>query len=140
MAFLERVPFVQAIRQRESHRKRCRAIRVEIAQIEAQYTPRMKTADDDEYRDLASEFLAETHHLDHQLDWLESGPLIRTARAFGLDPGNENVLNRHQRQQLKKRIIDGRFVYWKGWADVVVPILSLVVAILALLRPNGCAN
>jgi len=35
---------------------------------------------------------------------------------------------------VERRIKDARFAYWKRWADILVPILALVVAIIALLK------
>lgn len=34
---------------------------------------------------------------------------------------------------LQHRIRDARLAYWKGWAEMLIPILSLLVAIIALL-------
>jgi len=101
----------------------------------------MRRDDEAEYSGVVAELLHEIEPLDHELDWLESGPLLRTAMGFGLDTGVARTLNRHHRQQLKKRINDARFAYWRAWMELVVPILSLLVAIFALLRSqSACPN
>ena len=45
---------------------------------------------------------------------------------------NMTWLNETGRSVLKKQIRDARFAYWKGWAEIVIPILALLVAIIAL--------
>jgi hypothetical protein len=35
---------------------------------------------------------------------------------------------------ISKQVRDERFEYWKGWAQILVPILSLLVAIIAMLK------
>jgi hypothetical protein len=35
---------------------------------------------------------------------------------------------------LRRRISEARYAYWKRWFDLLVPILSLLIAILALTR------
>ena len=43
-------------------------------------------------------------------------------------------LNEKGRTIVTKQIRDARFEYWRGWAQILIPILSLIVAILALLK------
>ena len=35
---------------------------------------------------------------------------------------------------ISKHVRDARFEYWRGWAQILIPILSLIVAIIALLK------
>jgi hypothetical protein len=43
-------------------------------------------------------------------------------------------LNDTGRSVVSKQIRDARFAYWKGWAEILVPVLALLVAIIALLK------
>jgi hypothetical protein len=43
-------------------------------------------------------------------------------------------LNETGRMKLRKQIRDARFAYWKGWAEIIIPILALLVAIIALVK------
>lgn len=43
-------------------------------------------------------------------------------------------LNETGRSMLSRQIREARFIYWKGWADLLIPILALVVAALALFK------
>jgi len=43
-------------------------------------------------------------------------------------------LNETDRTMVSKLIRAERFAYWKSWADMLVPILALIVAILALFK------
>ena len=47
---------------------------------------------------------------------------------------NMTWLNETGRSILKKQIRDARFAYWKGWAEIIIPILALLVAIIALVK------
>ena len=89
-----------------------------------------------------------------QLDWFESPHLIRTATRLGIelpldrdgwwysrtfdDPFDiarfENVLTATGRRGARKLIKEERFRLLKAWAELLVPILALVTAILALIR------
>jgi|GEM_PF-4233006 hypothetical protein len=43
-------------------------------------------------------------------------------------------LNDKGRTMIGKQVRDAKFAYWKGWADVLIPILALIVAGLALFK------
>jgi hypothetical protein len=43
-------------------------------------------------------------------------------------------LNETGRTMISKQVRDARFAYWKGWAELLVPILALIVAALALFK------
>jgi hypothetical protein len=93
------------------------------------------------------------------LDEYESRYLIRKAQRWGIevpykrewysteitnpDPDNmvgekvtilQDWLNPIGKAVVTKQIRDERFAFWKGWAEILIPILSLTVAIVALLK------
>lgn len=45
-----------------------------------------------------------------------------------------DTLNNLGKAVITKQIREARFAYWKAWADILIPILALVVAIIALLK------
>jgi hypothetical protein len=57
----------------------------------------------------------------------------------GIVPGEtvtiyKNSLNSLGLSVINKQIRDARFAYWKGWIDLLIPILALIVAALALFK------
>ena len=52
----------------------------------------------------------------------------------GADAITDRWLNETGRIMVSKQISEARFAYWKRWADMLVPILALVVAALALFK------
>ena len=86
------------------------------------------------------------------LEELEEGRLKRTAHRFGIpfrevsfdewlkvkesghNPKTVGRLSHRELAELRRNITEARFTYWKKWAELLVPILSLLIAIIALLR------
>ena len=52
----------------------------------------------------------------------------------GADAITDRWLNETGRTMISKQISEARFAYWKRWADVLIPILALIVAALALFK------
>ena len=52
----------------------------------------------------------------------------------GAESITDRWLNETGRTMVSKLISEARFAYWKRWADMLVPILALVVAALALFK------
>lgn len=71
-------------------------------------------------------------------DWYSTD--IKTISQFdqayvnGQDTVIDRWLNETGRTMIAKQLRDARFSYWKGWADLLIPILALIVAALALLK------
>jgi hypothetical protein len=105
------------------------------------------------------DFKRRREEISDHLDIYESRYLIRKAESFGIEvpykeewhcfqikdaePGKvtgevitriKEPLNNLGVAVITKQIRDVRFAYWKGWAEILIPILSLVLAILALLK------
>lgn len=87
----------------------------------------------------------------------DSRQIVRQAERFGIeipvkpewftteikhiDPDNleseevmDRWLNETGRTMIERQVKEARFAYWKRWADILVPILALIVAIIALLK------
>lgn len=88
-------------------------------------------------------------HYKMELEILESDYLRDTAtQKFGLDVSLEQAIydpkmngveprayfQSEERATLRRMISKARFDWWKKWAEVLIPILSLLVAIIALLK------
>lgn len=56
----------------------------------------------------------------------ESPSRLHTQKLEWLSPIGQTMVS--------KQIRDARFAYWKGWAEILIPILSLLVAIIAILK------
>jgi hypothetical protein len=72
-------------------------------------------------------------------DWRE----IIVISGIGVDSTNTvdptiewpvTILSVKGRTMITKQIREARLAYWKSWAEILIPILSLVVAIIALLK------
>jgi len=72
-------------------------------------------------------------------DWREiiyiSGFGIDGVKVDDLDKARPvTVLSAKGRTMITKQIREARLAYWKSWAEILIPILSLLVAIIALLK------
>jgi hypothetical protein len=83
----------------------------------------------------------------------ESKLLIEKATQWGIDTPTDSdsyaqetnanlriitpYLNQAAKAVLIHKIRSARFAYWKAWSEILIPILSLIVAILALIRVRG---
>lgn len=83
----------------------------------------------------------------------ESKILIEKAARWGIEPPNDTdshaqetnarlriitpYLNRAAQAILIHKIRSARFAYWKSWSEILIPILSLLVAILAILKARS---
>jgi hypothetical protein len=86
------------------------------------------------------------------IDALDQRTLKRAAYRFGIPfrrvgfdewlkvkegGGNPKALDNlsfEESAALRRKIADARFAYWKKWAELLIPILSLLIAIIALLK------
>lgn len=126
--------------------KKIREIRREIVGLELRelevYVQTQKLPDDDPRKVEELAHIAEERQ--RQLDLLdkyESRYLLRKAENWGIElPFKEEwyagkgLLNNLGRAVITKQIRDARFAYWKGWVELLIPVLSLLLAIIALLK------
>lgn len=93
----------------------------------------------------------ERARLSEQLRECESNILIERATGWGIEVLDKpewysvtnkgrtvNIvlpyLNQKGTAIINHQIRIARFAYWKSWAEILIPILSLIIAILALLK------
>ena len=98
-----------------------------------------KNMNDDEL----SEFLFELEMADFELASLDEQRLLPIAERLGIDVPDDSWKRIHgcgptflefrTRAKLWKAVQDERFRYWSGWVQLLVPILSLIVAALAII-------
>lgn len=93
-----------------------------------------------------SELVSRRNELENRLAVLESSRLKHEAARFGIDliravgPWYSESNRRYEwlkepEQIAASQIIrEARFAWWKKWLELLVPILSLIIAILALTR------
>jgi hypothetical protein len=78
----------------------------------------------------------EIPHNEDKPDWYSEK--IKNPDPDNLPGGTINLvgdyLNDRGRTMVGKQVRDAKFAYWKGWADLLVPILALAVAFLALFK------
>jgi hypothetical protein len=104
----------------------------------------------DEWREINVVELDEREYLEEDLKVLETLELEEKAQVFGInifpserrfdDPEFWNT-TRDYRKVLTKAgfarteslIIDARFAYWKRWVEVVTPVASLIISLIALI-------
>jgi hypothetical protein len=67
-------------------------------------------------------------------DWYSSAIKLPDPNRADEETVIDRWLNETGRTMISKQIRDERFAYWKKWADMLVPILALVVAALALFK------
>ena len=106
--------------------------------MRAAYESDFQKAGDDEleYQRVVSSYMEEAREFDEAIDAMEWQELLAAAGKFDLEvPGIHR--GNPQYRDLRHRISEARFVYWKRWAEITVPILSLLVALAAVLK--GCA-
>ena len=90
-----------------------------------------------------SEFLFELEMADFELASLDEQRLVPIAERWGIDVPDDSWKRLHgrgptflkfsTRAKLWKVVRDERFLYWSRWAQLLVPILSLIVAALAII-------
>lgn len=110
----------------------------------------------DQLSDLVADYETARQEPRHELAWMETIRMRDKARRFGitLPPFDDSdcweqgkfwekrgeafvagmLLTEDGIAEVERRVREARFVYWKGWAEVLIPILSLLVAIIALLK------
>jgi hypothetical protein len=148
MKFWERLkyhPRFNDIRIRRGWKQRSQELRSEIEQIEARYRPRFAAAATEEAHDeLAAEAMNEIRRPDGELRYLQARlelePLQNLVDRFGIEvpaewyyeTNNPFAMNPANRRKLRRLIVETRFEYWKKRGELLITILSLIIAILAL--------
>jgi hypothetical protein len=128
--------------------KKRRSLRRQLGQIDKYYAPLYKAAKTaDDHYNVFLQYEAENAEEISLLRWLETKKVKNTAARLGVEipegfiggHSEENkytgrtYLNDEGLTYYRRHIARARFAYWKQWAELLVPILSLLVAIIALL-------
>lgn len=131
--------------------RKLRRLIKEIRKIREHHEQRLREIEtDDELRALAEESATKSAPLECEWQTLISDKVRANAAKFGIHVPTSNespeswkktgrytpntYLTSQARARLTREISEARFVYWERWAKLLVPILSLLVAIAALLR------
>lgn len=99
----------------------------------------IQAPNDDELLQISTEI----GELENQLDAVESHHLSQRAKRFGIDlkeavgPWNSNGRGREwleDKYQIKAAqvISDARYAWWKKWVDLLSPVLSVIMSLLAV--------
>lgn len=136
--------------------KKRRKLDKEVADFDQFYAPQFRAAktEDDRYA-VRSVYDVETAEAVSELRWMQTAKLIKRGKKYGVKPPPHNLetgeapywernkftersyLSDEGEAKLIEDTNEARFVYLERRAKLLVPILSLLVAILALLK-SGC--
>ena len=130
-----------------TERRKRRELQRQLQAINDKYKPLFKAAKDpDESHWLHEEYDFEVGDVRVPLEWPETLRLTKQAEKFGIDlPAFDDflfwdqiphtgvhLLTESALSKLNREITDARFAYWKRWIDVLSPVLSVIIALLAL--------
>jgi hypothetical protein len=124
-----------------------RALKRRIRKLDEQYLNHL-TGMDENFDKTGVEILAERQNLLIEIEILDAEELIREAGRYGIDelpphdvyePKLKGLDSSHyfkpkQKAQLIKTISVAKYKRWKRWVELFVPILSLLIAALALMK------
>ncbi len=127
-------------------RRARRRLRAELRRLHDLYAPDLKQKKGGEYESLLSEYLSERDIVATQLDSLESDELLRRAHRWSVElpnnawdqgPAGDRYLTAPARTAIERAVRDERRKEIKFWADLLIPVLSLLVALVAVIA-NLC--
>jgi len=131
--------------------RKLRRLKKEIREIREHHEQRLRDVEtDDELKALMEESGAKISPLECERQTLISDKVRADAAKFGVHVPSSSespetwkktgrytpntYLTSQSRARLTREISEARFLYWERWARLLVPILSLMVAIVALLK------
>lgn len=133
--------------------KKRRKLKKEIADIDQLYAAEFRAAKtEDDYYPVKSVYDIETAEAISELRWMQTAKLIKRAKKYGVVPPphyletgespywetnshtQRSYLNDDGAAKLTGDFKEARFTYWERLAKLLVPILSLLIAIIALLK------
>jgi hypothetical protein len=133
------------------YRRELRRLKKEIAEIVEHREQRLQEIEtDDELRALNEEAATKSAPLVCQRETLKDHKVLANAAKFGIHiPSPEEspkswkkkdrwmtstYLTSQGRAAITRETSEARFAYWERWSKMLIPILSFLVAIIALLR------
>lgn len=135
--------------------KKRRALKRELREIDKFYESNFRAAKTlEDYLPVRSVYDAETGEILRELSVYETRKMRQRADKWGIDlpPFDSDddwekhswtghlSLTQAATAKVNRKIGEAKLTYWERWAKILVPILSLLVAILALLVKAGCAT
>jgi hypothetical protein len=124
-----------------------RRLRSEIDELSGRYSAKRRAAEGDK-RKLERLYVEHKFEIDGllaELSQLKTKKLFRMLKQFGVEwQGDESWwyespvtrkrwLNETGETRLRRLVVDARFNYWKRWVDLLSPIISTIISILALI-------
>ncbi len=131
-------------------KSRLRGWQRELEEINKEIS-KVRASTEEELQKACAAELSKRRYLEENIGLLETQILKEQAQSFGInlfppdaDPlviltswsttiGGSRFLKEEARASLNNRIIDARFAYWKRWVDIVAPVGSLIISIIALI-------
>jgi len=130
-----------------AERRRLKALKTALGEIDVKFAPRFRAAQsDDDYLPLRDEYEWEAGKITSRIEQINTQRFKRRLARFGIEipPYEEyweinsstgiSYLTERAYAKFNRERKEARFVYWERWAKLLVPILSLLIAIIALLR------
>jgi hypothetical protein len=125
-----------------------RKLRKELRRLQKVYGPDLKKSKGDDYERLLAEFFSESDFVQGPLHAIETNALQRMAhkwdvevppqsdeRVWSRDFMGEYYLNDAAAIRIRREVRRVRREAVKWWVDLLVPLLSLLVALAAVLSP-----
>ena len=123
-----------------------RQIRRQIAWIDKRSAHAFKHAEIQSVGEAVAHYRAERKHLEIKLESLEAARLRKKAERYGLysfptqevyipnDEGGSGYAYflPQQKEQLYRMVADARFAYRKKWVDLLSPIMTIIISLIAL--------
>jgi hypothetical protein len=129
------------LRAKRARRERLRDLQAQLRAEEAKWVEYQGPDDEGSVGGILLEEDRATRGLRNQIWGMENASLIRTAERFGVphgeiwtDDGDGSLQESPEgRDAVRRAVQQARFQYWKMWADILVPVLSLVVSVISVL-------
>lgn len=130
-------------------RKKSNRLKRELAEIDRKYEPQRRAVkSEDEGHVVQIEYDQETAGIISELEGMKTRKARMKAERFGIElPPNayggeqdwddipfseQRFLTAKGLAKVNRQVSKARFVYWKQWIDIVSPIASVIIALLAL--------
>lgn len=136
---LDHLPVFRILRNWNRRKLAIERIEQQLLEIRRFYQPRFDAAKtEDEDQDVTADYLNDSRELDSQLNAIHWSQLVRKAMKYGVElPPGTYPMGHDPYRSLSRRVNEARFLFYERWARIIVPILSLVVALVALLSRWG---
>jgi hypothetical protein len=129
-------------------RRKLRKLRKEVEKLEAAYAPDFRAAKtEDDYWAVQGEYDAVAADDICRLENFETHLLRKKCESFGIElpPYDDDqywdtykftdshYLSDKGKAKANRDIVDARFAYWKRWIDVMSPVATVLISVVALI-------